>query len=36
MENMRMRDAKLDRPDGCMYMDIFLVGSKTDQYNQGA
>ena len=35
MENMRMRDVKLDRLKGCMYMDVFLTGSKTDQYNQG-
>ena len=35
MVKLRMRDIKLDRMDGCMYLDLFLTGSKTDQYNQG-
>ena len=35
MENLRMCDVTLDRQEGCMYLDAFLVGSKTDQYNQG-
>ena len=35
MENLRMRDVRLGRKDGCAFLDAFLVGSKTDQYNQG-
>lgn len=30
-----MRDVTLDRKEGRMYMDAFLIGRKTDQYNQG-
>ena len=35
MENLRMCDVSLGRKDGCTFLDVFLVGSKTDQYNQG-
>ena len=35
MENLRMRDVSLGRKEGCVYLDVFLTGGKTDQYNQG-
>ena len=35
MEGLRMCDVNLDRQDGIVHLNVFLTGSKTDQYNQG-
>ena len=35
MEGLWMCDVNLDRREVCVYLDVFLAGRKTYQYNQG-